>query len=244
MIKKISTIVLIVIVLIGCNSTGKKSQITNETQSIVQIVGAMKNVMWKGELAGTINLDTIKNKNGLYGLGPVEYLTGELLIIDGKSYSSTVLADSSISVKETYQTKAPFLVYINQIDWSVETLPSNIKTIKDLEKFIDNKKLDFNRPFVFKLKGQIENADIHIQNLPKGTKVSSPEEAHQGQVNYSLKNNTVDIVGFFSTDHKGVFTHHDSNVHMHLITNDRKKMGHLDKVTFGNGTIQLYLPKK
>lgn len=244
MIKKFSTIILIVIVLISCNSTGKKSQLTNENLSIVQVVGAMKNVMWKGELAGTINLDTIKNKNGLYGLGPVEYLTGELLIIDGKSYSSTVLADSSIFVKETYQTKAPFFVYTNQIDWSVETLPSNIKTIKDLEKFIDNKKLDFNRPFVFKLKGQIENADIHIQNLPKGTKVSSPEEAHQGQANYSLKNNTVDIVGFFSTDHKGVFTHHDSNVHMHLITSDRKKMGHLDKVTFGNGTIQLYLPKK
>ncbi len=243
MIKKFLTIVLITIVLTSCNSTGKKSQITNENQSIVQVVGAMKNVMWKGELAGTINLDTIKNKNGLYGLGPVEYLTGELLIIDGKSYSSTVLTDSSISVKETYQTKAPFLVYTNQIDWNVETLPSNIKTIKDLEKFIDNKTLDFNRPFVFKLKGQIENADIHIQNLPKGTKVSSPEEAHQGQANYSLKNNTVDIVGFFSTDHKGVFTHHDSNVHMHLITSDRKKMGHLDKVTFGNGTIQLYLPK-
>ena len=39
--------------------------------------------MWKGELSGTINLDTISNKKGLYGLGPESYLTGELLINNG-----------------------------------------------------------------------------------------------------------------------------------------------------------------
>ena len=204
----------------------------------------MKNVMWKGELAGTINLDTIKNKNGLYGLGPVEYLTGELLIIDGKSYVSTVTSDSTMEVDETYQVKAPFFVYANQADWNIEDLPSDIKTIKELEEFIDKKTFDFKRPFVFKLKGQVDSAGIHIQNLPKGTKVSSPEEAHQGQTNYLLKNSDVEIVGFFSTEHKGIFTHHDSNVHMHLITVDRKKMGHLDNVFFGNGSIKLYLPKK
>jgi acetolactate decarboxylase len=43
------------------------------------VAGAMKNVMWKGQLFGTIDLDTIFNKQHLYGLGPVEYLTGELL---------------------------------------------------------------------------------------------------------------------------------------------------------------------
>ncbi len=244
MIKRTIVIGLAVITLISCNSTEKKSETKIENLSTVQVVGAMKNVMWKGELAGTINLDTIKDKKGLYGIGPVEYLTGELLIIDGKSYVSTATTDTTMVVEETYQVKAPFLVYANQTDWNIEDLPSNIKTIKELEEFIDKKTLDFNRPFVFKLKGQIDSAKIHIQNLPKGTKVSSPEEAHQGQTNYALGNSEVEIVGFFSTEHKGVFTHHDSNVHMHLITTDRKKMGHLDKVLFGNGDIKLYLPKK
>jgi alpha-acetolactate decarboxylase len=244
MIKRTLTLGLAVITLIGCNSTGKKSETIIENQSTVQVVGAMKNVMWKGELAGTINLDTIKNKNGLYGLGPVEYLTGELSIIDGKSYVSTVLTDSTMVVEETYQVKAPFLVYANQINWDAKNLPSDIKTIKELEEFIDKKTSNFKRPFVFKLKGQVSNAEIHIQNLPQGTKVSSPEEAHQGQTNYTLKNSEVEIVGFFSTEHKGVFTHHSSNVHMHLITTDRKKMGHLDDVLFGNGNMKYYLPKK
>jgi len=244
MIKKTLAIGLTVITLISCNSTEKKSETKIENQSIVQVAGAMKNVMWKGELAGTINLDTIKDKNGLYGLGPVEYLTGELLIIDGKSYVSTVTSDSTMEVNENYKVKAPFLVYANQTDWNIEDLPSEIKTIKELEEFIDKKTLNYKRPFVFKLIGQVDSAKIHIQNLPKGTKVSSPEEAHQGQKNYLLENSKVEIVGFFSTEHKGIFTHHDSNIHMHLITTDRNKMGHLDKVFFGNGSIKLYLPKK
>ena len=244
MVKKTLLTVLIVITLISCDSKSKKNTATIEKNTTVQVVGAMKNVMWKGALEGTINLDTIKNKKGLYGLGPVEYLTGELLIIDGSSYVSSVMTDSTIAVKETYQVKAPFLVYGNQMDWDTENLQADIKTIKDLEVYIDSISVDFKKPFVFKLKGKVDAADFHIQNLPKGTKVSSPDEAHQGQANYSLENNEVEIVGFFSTKHKGIFTHHDSNVHMHLITSDRKKMGHLDKVIFGNSTIKLYLPKQ
>jgi acetolactate decarboxylase len=37
----------------------------------------------------------------LYGLGTVEYLEGEILIIDGKSYKSMVNSDSTMKVEET-----------------------------------------------------------------------------------------------------------------------------------------------
>lgn len=231
-------------VLVSCNSTNQKSKTTNEKDSNVKIVGTMKNVMWKGELAGTIDLDTIQNKRGLYGLGPVEYLTGELLILDGKSYVSTVLADSTMIVEETFKTKAPFFVYVNATKWNEEVLTENITNISQLEEYIDQITTNLKRPFIFKLAGQVESAKIHIQNLPKGTKVSSPEEAHQAQTNYNLENRVVEIVGFFSTEHKGIFTHHDSYLHMHLITTDKTKMGHLDNVTFEKEKMKLYLPKE
>ncbi|MBK6266184.1 acetolactate decarboxylase [Marivirga sp. S37H4] len=225
---------------ISCGPDSKKE--TSGTE--VQIVGAMKNVMWKGELAGTIQLDTIASKKGLYGLGPVEYLTGELLIIDGQSYVSTVLSDSTMEVKETYDIKAPFFVYANVEHWKEYNLPDSIQNLHQLEQFIDYQSKTNIRPFAFKLKGRIKEAKIHIQNLPKGTKVSSPEEAHQGQTNYLLQNEEVEIVGFFSTEHKGVFTHHDSFLHMHLITTNRSQMGHLDEVIFGDKKMKLYLPER
>jgi acetolactate decarboxylase len=71
--------------------------------------------------------------------------------------------------------------------------------------------------------------------------VSSPAEAHQGQVNYSVNDEQVEIIGFFSTEHKTIFTHHDTFLHMHLITADRQQMGHLDEVLLGKG-MKLYLP--
>jgi len=241
-IKKLA-IVLLIIGLMSCNSTPKeKNLIETETYSDIKIVGAMKNVMWKGELGSSINLDTISNKNGLYGLGPVSYLTGELLINNGKSYVSKVTPDSTMKVEKTFNTSAPFFVYGNVTAWNEIDLPSDLKTIHDLEKFIDNKTTKFKRPFAFKLIGKVSNAIIHIQNLSEGTKVSSPAEAHQGQTNYNIENEYVEIIGFFSTEHKGVFTHHDSFLHMHLMTKDEDKMGHLDELEIGE--MKLYLPKK
>jgi acetolactate decarboxylase len=208
----------------------------------VTIVGAMKNVMWKGQLYGNINLDTIANKGDLYGLGPVEYLAGEILIIDGKSYKSTVTSDTTMKVVETYDIKAPFFSYANISKWTEQTLPDSIQTIQHLEIYLGKLTKNLPRPFMFKLIGAVEQATIHIVNLPKGSKVSSPDEAHQGQKNYKLKNEQCEIIGFFSTEHKAIFTHHDTYLHMHLMTTDRQKMGHLDDVFFKKGTLKLYLP--
>jgi len=202
----------------------------------------MKNVMWKGQLDASINLDTISDKKGLYGLGPMSFLRGEIVINNGKSYLSKVISDSTMIVEKTFKISAPFFVYANVTDWDEIQLPPKIKNIKDVETFIDSRTTEMKKPFGFKLIGSVKEANIHIQNLPKGTQVSSPKEAHQGQINYKIENTKAEIVGFFSKEHKGVFTHHDSNVHMHLITADEKKMGHLDALQIDS--MKLYLPKK
>lgn len=220
------------------NCTTKAQQPTNS----VKIVGEMKNVMWKGQLYGNINLDTIANKTNLYGLGPLEYLSGEILIIDGKSYKSTVTTDTTMKVEETYNIKAPFFGYANISKWTEQTLPDSIQTIQQLEIYLDKVTKNSPRPFIFKLTGTVEQATLHIVNLPKGSKVSSPDEAHKGQKNYELQNEQADIIGFFSTQHKAIFTHHDTFLHMHLMTTDKQKMGHLDEVLFKKGTMKLYLP--
>lgn len=233
---------LLAIGLVSCNQTKNRSTDQTAIYPDINIVGAMKNVMWKGELKSSIDLDTISNRKGLYGLGPVDYLRGELLINNGKSYVSTVTSDTTVTVEETFKTAAPFFVYGNVTEWSEIELPSGVKTIPDLEKFIDDKTIEYKRPFAFKLIGQVSHAMIHIQNLPEGSKVSSPEEAHRGQINFNIENEEAEIIGFFSTEHKGVFTHLDSFLHMHLITKDESKMGHLDELKIGEMT--LFLPKK
>jgi acetolactate decarboxylase len=234
---------LISIGLASCNLS-EKEQKSNDTYPDIEVIGTMRNVMWKGELSSVISLDTIQNKKGLYGLGPEAYLTGELLINDGQSFVSSVLPDSKMIVEQTFKVQAPFFVYANVTEWEELILPDTVINIKDLEEFIDQNTEKHKRPFVFKLIGRASIAEIHIQNLPKGKKVSSPDDAHLGQINYKLENEVVEIIGFFSTQHQGVFTLHDSFLHMHLITGDKKQMGHLDSIKFKRGNMMLYLPQK
>jgi len=229
-------ILLILLSLASCDST------SNQPINEVKIVGQMKDVMFKGELYGKINLDTIANKDHLYGIGPLDYLRGEVLILDGKAYKSTVETDSTMKVVETFAIQAPFFGYATIPNWIEHDLADSIQTITQLEQYLDSSTKNSKRPFFFKLSGTIEQATIHIVDLPEGSKVSSPEEAHEGQTNYKLKNEPSEIIGFFSIAHKTIFMHHDTFLHMHLITADRQKMGHLDEILFKKGTVKLYLP--
>jgi len=218
----------------GCHETIKK-------ETTVKVVGAMRDVMHEGKLEGSVSIDTLGNSKGLYGLGPVEFLSGEILIIDGKTFVSKVVNDSVMNVEETNKVKAPFFVYSDVQEWKEIELPPSVKDLKSLEHFLDHKTKNSVRPFTFKLSGKVKSANIHIVNLPKGTKVSSPKEAHVGLISYLIGEEDVDIIGFFSTEHKAVFTHHDTFMHLHLITKDRKKMGHLEEVAFIPGKMKLFV---
>jgi acetolactate decarboxylase len=112
-----------------------------------------------------------------------------------------------------------------------------------LEIFLDAITTTSKRPFMFRLTGMVESANIHVVNLPKDSKVSSPDDAHKGQKNFIIENQPVEILGFFSTEHKAIFTHHDTFLHMHLMTADRKMMGHLEDAGFKKGEMKLYLGK-
>lgn len=218
-------------------------QIFGQTNdSNIHIVGAMHNVMHNNQLSGTIHLDTISNKKHLYGLGPAENLMGELIIVDGVAYHSTVTSDTSMLVEKTYNASAPFFAYANIKKWEAVVLPDSVRNIKQLENFLLSLNKGQTQPFMFRIAGNVETAQIHIFNLPAGTTVYSPEDAKKGQQIYMLNNASVEIIGFFSTQHQGIFTHHDTFVHMHLISNDGEKMGHLDAMLLKTGTVTLYLP--
>jgi acetolactate decarboxylase len=229
------------ILLSGCGETRETPEKTAPSTE-VKISGEMKNVMRLGKLDGTISLDSLSRKN-LYGIGPVEYLQGELMIFDGISYISKVETDSTMTVDTSFDVKAPFFVYAQVDDWESETLPDSITSLETLEFYLDEKFKDRNEPVVFKIEGQIDSATIHIVNLPEGTKVSSKQEAHQGIVYYPITHAKVDILGFFSRKHQAVFTHHDTFMHLHLITKNRKMMGHLDEIDFGSNLLNLYWSK-
>lgn len=225
---KYVTILASIILLVHCTNEDKK----RINPAKVYVVGAMKKTMWNGELDAKIKFDSLQKQKGVYGIGPLSHLKGEVLILNSDVFVSRVLNDSLMSISKNESASSPFFVYSKVNKWSKKHLPDSIVSIPQLETYLDDLFSGQEYPIVFKLEGSVYTANIHIQNLPDGVEVSSPKEAHQGQTDYSLKDENVAILGFYSKKHKGIFTHHDSNIHMHLITDDHLKMGHLDQVEF------------
>ena len=73
----LSRLALVICIAFSVGCTPAKEEANEE----VRLVGEMKNIMWKGQLQGNIYLDSIANKNLLNGLGPLDSLSGEILII-------------------------------------------------------------------------------------------------------------------------------------------------------------------
>lgn len=223
---------------LSCNSADNPSK----TGEAVQTVGSVKKTMWQGELGGIINLDTISAKEHLYGLGPLENLAGEIMINDGKAYKATVLNDTGISVKETYQIKAPFFVYTHVNNWQEASLPDSIQSVSQLDAYVDGLTKNMKRPFAFKITAVVDSATIYIINVPEGTAIHSPGDADQEHQYFKLQNQASEIVGFFSNKGSSIFAQGETHLHMHFLTDDKTKMGHVEEVSFKKGSAKLFLP--
>ena len=165
-----------------------------------------------------------------------------------KNWTIKLLSEKNVEITFTNsrENSRGFIVYSGQLpanisNWSEELLDVDFQTIQQLESFLDNKMSGSSQPLMFKLAGFVKEATIHIVNLPAGAKVSSPNDAHKGQVKYQMENQEAEIVGFFSKEHKAIFTHHDTYLHMHLITKDKQMMGHLDELSIEMGKMRLFL---
>jgi len=210
--------------------------------SSIKVVGEMRDVMWKGDLKGKIATDSLNNKE-TYGLGPIEFLKGEIVVFEGQSYVSKVVDSISHKVSKVPSVSAPFFVYSSNSDLKIVKFNLKNYTLKELEEYVNLVYKDYDQPLLIRIDGIFENIKVHSVNLPEGKKVSSPDEAHQGLTQYDFKNISGSLIGFFSRHHKAVFTHHDSFFHAHFISEDREVLGHIDETDFNSSKVTLKVSK-
>lgn len=207
-------------------------------QAQVIATGSMRATMREGQLGGLVRMDTIAMA-GIYGLGPLEYLQGEITVVDGVCHVSSVARDGSVVVEQRDDVAAPFFVHAQLAGWRSVILDDGVRDLPSLDAFLDRQAVDRDAPFVFRMTGMVRQARIHVMDVPPGAVFSSPEDAHRHRRHFDLQDREVELLGFYSRDHRGVFTHHDSNIHLHLITIDGAMMGHLDQLELAPGAMAL-----
>jgi alpha-acetolactate decarboxylase len=234
----IATTILILLAS-SCQSGDKKAILTE-----VKYSGALRTLM-SGNLEPVISLDSLSNKKHLYALGAVENLKGEIQIFDGKPSNSFVI-DTTLQIKASFNLKAALLVYAEVEAWDITKI-STITTKNDLEATIfetaKSNGINIEKPFPFLLEGTIASLDWHVINWKDNDTIHNHAKHKASGLNGTLKNREVQIIGFYSTKHKAVFTHHTTNMHMHFKTGDNAIAGHIDDLLLDHQLI-LKLPKQ
>ena len=232
-----------VLIMIACSSSPpEKPTLTNPS---VRHFGALKEIMHKGDLSSRININSLSDSTHVYGLGALKDLKGEILIWDSQPYMAEV-EDSILKIDESWNRHAALLVYSQVAEWEIIELTDGFETLADLERLLAQhghaQGLDTNKAFPFLLKGTFGKADWHVINWPEG----DTEHSHAKHIASGLHGSEFDVqarvLGFYSQNHKAVYTHHTRFIHMHLFSDDGKILGHADDLQ-GMPSLQLYLPK-
>jgi len=204
--------------------------------------GALRNVHQGLDYGGKIDLPPLAKIPHLYAVGPLENLQGEVTIWDSKPLISRV-KNQTLQVDNDHTGKACFLVYGQARTWESIKLasPLNLPQIDDAIKQAATKYgIDTDRPFPFLIKGSVKSARYHVMNRTDSAPPTPGPNAHeQAKVRYSIKDTQVELLGFYSEHHQGIFTHHSSFVHMHVKTPDDKVAGHLEELQLEPGALLL-----
>ena len=214
------------------------------TQSVVKYAGSMSQ-MGKENFKATILIDTLQKSN-LYGLGPYGKMQGEITVLDGKPLIAVAQADGSIRVSQSWRAEAPFFVYEQVTDWVAYDLTAKIENLSDLQHAIETlaeqNEYNITSPFAFRIIGNFEALTTHVV-LPRSSEIPGYQSG-KNQLSYDYKNSEGELIGFYSQQHQGVYTHKDSYIHVHIVSKDMTQMGHVDKITLSDKKLTLLLPTK
>ena len=211
----------------------------------VKTAGEMKNIMQKGDLSAHISLDTLLTTTHIYGLGPAEGIKGELMILDSKAYWCKV-ENGITKTSLNNSSKAAMLVYSRVPDWKSITITGSVKDYASLEKTIEKlaaahgQSLD--EPFPFMIRGDISVASWHVIDWREGT-THTFENHKQFAVNGRFMNEPATLLGFYSNKHHGIFTHHSTNMHVHIMDDKKTIVGHIEDISTHANSITLLIPQ-
>lgn len=238
--------IIISLLLFSCGTPPNESE-NLDSDSVhfeVKYFGALKNMMRKGDISAQADLVDFEGEEHLYAIGALENLKGEIQIIDGESFN-TLVQDNSISFDKSFKKKATLLVYAIVEKWNTFKIPDEVRTYEELENYVafiaKQNGINVNKPFPFLIEGTAKSFDWHVINWKDGDTEHSHKKHINSGMHGTIENREVDLLGFYSNSHHAIFTHHTTNMHIHIKTIDDEIAGHCDGLKLGKG-MRLKLP--
>jgi acetolactate decarboxylase len=223
----------------ACQGSGPADPNSPRAPPKVEHAGVMSDLFETRSAAGTIALAPLLARPHLYALGPLADMTGELLVWDGTPFTSRVQGGRVVVATER-DLSVPLIVMARVAKWKEVAVPDEACELAAFETWLPKAArdagLDDRQPFAFQIVGAVRRATLHVVALPPGTPLT--HEAHDAtKTTLELGAAPIQALGFHATDAKGIWTHHDRNVHVHLRTLIGSTMGHVDDFELAPGAV-------
>ncbi|ALO46869.1 acetolactate decarboxylase [Pseudohongiella spirulinae] len=222
----------------------------------VEYAGRQGDIVVRNNIEGLIPITAMSGRNGAFGVGAYQGLDGEITIFEGKPYVTHVRGESFTMTHST-EGAAIFGAWTQNSAWRDEPVPADVNTYAELQRFIRTQAAAVGidtrtTAFPFLLSGRARELQWHINiNRTAGQEITR-ESFQASKDNYIMQNEEVDIVGFYSELHNGVFIGtyapamagepEQNALHLHLVSRDRQSAGHIDDLRF-EGQMTLRLPE-
>ena len=228
---------LVLIVLVGCNSTTPEqtsragepsglSEVVNspptDHQSLIQF-GKMREVIGQKKHHGRVELAELVKTEHLYAVGALEGLTGEVTIVDSKIVATLVNEADAMSPVADPLPQATLLVGKVVSQWLEFTIESDIAANEFdayLSKVAEENSVDLSVPTVFTIEGEFSECCFHVINgaCPVHAElhgVAMPDNVKPYKSTKPKVRGT--LVGVYARDAAGVITHPGTTTHTHIV---------------------------
>ena len=216
----------------------------------VETFGSLREIIHQGRIEGRVPLARALARPHAYALGARGRLDGEFIVVDGHVTESRPDGRGGVrsAAYDAARDSAALLVVAHVSAWRdiMVARPIPIASLPDtLAARAGAFGLPSSGPFPFLIEGPVTGLAWHVADGSKLAPGPSTHEAHaKAAVRGGAAAVSAEFVGFYSDHHQGVFTHHDSDVHIHVLVRDRGIAAHVDSLCVAPGArIRLPAPR-
>lgn len=222
--------------------------VASDTSFDVTAYGNFKKMKHTGDASGKVTLLSVSRSGGIYGVGALADLRGEILVWDGKVLVTPGESDTGSTRPATSKDQATLLVTARVKEW-FEVQIHHDMTQQEFERFVidsaNSTRININRAFPFIVRGEVTDYTWHVVTsaVKRNDGGAQHRQGHANNRSFSGPKTTGKLVGFYSAEKlEGVISHPGERFHVHYADDDLKISGHLDSFGIGGGSV-LLLPK-
>jgi hypothetical protein len=205
----------------------------------VRWFGALRAIVHEGQTEAQVQLPSAVSAHS-WAVGALGGLRGEITVRDGEVWLGLPRDGQVEVIRGPVPDEGATLLVIAEVPaWEELPIERDVPyTSLDafLAEQLRQRGFSPDAPVPIRISGPVPEVRWHVVD---GWHADHSRHALNGV----LLDQEVELVGFFSTRHQGVFTHQGASSHFHVIVEQPALTGHVDEVRLGAGA-RLWLPRR